>query len=193
MTRSRRLLGPMVALCLLGGCSQVGAFAARDEGGHATYPVPIERAAELIAPVEEPPMVFGDGPITFRLSEESATRLVWSVSQQDVEALRYTAVLEPAPGGTIVDLSLVGIASKELGNVEERLTKLPSVRRVYLIAMQEAIAAELERRPFRMDRLYPAMVDATFEVPDIWGDSHREAAVRRDRENMKKAYREETW
>jgi len=183
------MIGLVGALCLLGGCGQLTALVASGAGEQATYSVPLHRARSILASAEEPPLVFGDGGSEFQLREEASTRLVWTVSRDGGEVLRFTADLERVgEGETAVMLSLAGSTAGKHGNVEERLKKSESVRRLYLAAMRERITADLEGRDYDMTEIYPQLTAATvdnlrlLQPPDNRG---------RDRQNMRNAYRDE--
>ncbi len=185
----RRLAGIVAAACLLGGCGQMFALVGSGGSERTTYAVPVERARSILASAEEPPLVFGDGGSEFRLLEQAPTRLVWTVSRDGGEVLRFTANLEAAGDGrTAVSLALVGSTGGKYGNVEERLKKSETVRQLYLAAMHERIAADLEGRDYDLSEIYPQLAAATaanlhlLQPPDNRG---------RDRANMKNAYREE--
>ena len=180
------LLVPLAG-CGMGFGSIMGQQQAQSE---AVYAVAIEDARRILPMTGQPPLVFGSIPPRFHLVEQSPNRFVWAVSQNGVEMMRFTADLSPAGGGsTRVGLNLVGT-----GNVEARLEEKPSVRRLYLAAMQEQIAADLESRPFEMSAIYHEMTAATVaNIGEISGRMDRAAAEyrRRDREAIEKAYRDE--
>lgn len=187
---ARHLLA-LALLASLTGCGQgFGLIAAQQAQSEAVYPVAIGDARRILAMTGQPPFVFGSRPPRFRLVEQSPTRFVWAISQNGAEMMRFTADLSAAGGGsTRVALNLVGS-----GNVEARLAEKPSVRRLYLAAMQEQIGADLESRPFQMSAIYPEMTAATIANIGEISDQMDRAAVeyrRRDREAIEKAYRDE--
>ena len=192
MTVAVRLALGVVLLASLAGCGQgFGSIMGQQQAqSEAVYPVAIEDARRILAMTGQPPMVFGDTPPSFRLVEQTPTRFVWAVSANGTEMMRFTADLSQAGGGsTRVGLNLVGT-----GNVETRLAAKPRVRRLYLAAMQEQIAADLESRPFAMSAISGEIAAATIEnIGEISGQMDRAAAEyrRRDREAIEKAYRDE--
>ena len=118
-----------IAGMLVASCGMMAAATVAGAGREGTYEVSVDRARQVLAAAEAPPMVFGDGPVQFELEKEEPTRLVWSVNKGTTEVMRYTADLAPAgPDGTKVTLSLRGSAAGKLGNVEERLAKSESIR-----------------------------------------------------------------
>ena len=175
-----RLVAPIAVLAALSACSSTPgrAEAARE----ADYPVPIEAAQRMLAAAERPPMVFGDGPVDFRLVKQESGRLVWSVSRGSSEIMRYTAELEPAGEGA----TKVTLAMRGSGNVEARLAKSESIRTLYLVAMRERITADLEGRPYDMSNIVPAMTAATAANLDLFRPPPDHS-----RQNMKQAYRDE--
>jgi hypothetical protein len=84
--------------------------------------------------------------------------VLWIARWNGEEIFRYVAHLtEEGGGATRVSLELKGVRGGGAGDVAKRLSETPTTRNLYLIAMNERIASALERRPFRMWRLYPAM------------------------------------
>jgi hypothetical protein len=195
MNFAARYFVGLAMLVPLAGCGQgFGSVVAQRAQSEATYAVPVEDARRILATTGQPPFVFGTRPPRFALVEQSPTRLVWAVSQNGAEVMRFAADLSPAGTGTRVGLNLTGATSGRLGNVEERFAEKPSIRRLYLAAMQEQIAADLESRPFDMSAIYSEMTAATLaNIGSISDQMDRAAAEyrRRDRENIEKAYREE--
>lgn len=174
-----------VAALLAASCGTMTATTAADAGREAAYDVPLDEARQVLAAAEQPPMVFGDGPVSFTLEDEEPTRFVWSVSKSGREVMRYTADLSPgADGGTTIRLALRG--SDGNGHVEDRLAKSETIRTLYLVAMQERIAADLEGREYDMWKVYPAMTRAAIDNLDMF-----EPPKDRSREVMKQAYRDE--
>ena len=184
------------ALFALPGCgTRIAALVDQQLAEPAVYPMPPGAVRGTLARTQLPPLVFGDTMPALRVETDGGSRVVWIVMRQRAEIMRFVATLSLAgDGGTRIDLALAGATTGRFGNVEQRLAANPTVRVMYLVAMREQIAAELERRPFDMTKVYPALAAATqanmgaiLDRFDNSGDEFR----RRDREAIEKAYRDE--
>ena len=138
----------------------VGAYS-RDTNG--VYPVPLDRARQILSKTDLPP-VFGsntpDIEILNRPSEVS-----WIVRDHGSEFMRFVAKLSDAgEGRTRVGLELRGVKSGPAGNVEQRFAENPSLKNVYVVAMEERIASAMEGRSLDMTKVYPALTMAAIAL-----------------------------
>ena len=159
------------------------------------YDVPIDEARRVLASTGLPPLVFGSEVPTLEVQTQSPSQVVWILRRHGAELMRYVADLEAAgEGSTRVTLSIAGPTSGRFGNVDQRLAENNTLRSLYLTAMEERVASALERRPFEVASLYPAMAAATAaNIGSITArmDRAAEANRRESRENIEKAYRDE--
>ena len=190
----KRLLLSLAPLALLAACAQVSASEPERDPG-TVYTMPRAQVQAVLMQTDLPPLVFGDHPPRMQAQVLDDSHIAFILRKDGAELMRYIVTLGPAENdGTRVVVDLVGVESGRFGNVQERLTSNPTVKRLYLLAMREEIAADLERRPFDVGKLYPAMAAATAaNIPTIMEQFDRaaEADHRRSRENIEKAYRDE--
>ncbi len=184
-------MGTAAAAALLvcaAGCSMM---AATGSGGTAVHEVQhggtISDTRRALAKIGLPPVVFGHDRPDLRLLASTGSHLSWSVEQEGVSLMRYSADLAPGSGGgTQVSLSLIGATPV----VEQRLADSPSIRNLYLAAMQEQVASTLERRNYDMGRITGAITTATFaNIGSIAASMDRaeESSLRADRLHTGKA------
>ena len=162
--------------------------------GNAVYRVPIGQARQDLAKAGLPPQVFGSQPLdtTVRAGD---SEIVWIVRRKNEELFRYTAQLtsEEKGAATRVQLKLEG-AKGRTEDYAKNLADNPKIRDLYLVAMQERISSTLERRPFEMSRIHPAMAAAAVaNMGNIQksADAAAAASAELERSNMQKAYRNE--
>ena len=128
-------------------------LAACTEDRGAVYPVALDRARPMLAKTALPP-VFGSNALDVRVQTHVPTEVVWVASQNGRELMRYIAkVSDEPPGKTRVKLDL----QPAKGDIEKRFAENPSVKKLYLVAMQERIGSTLEGRAMDMSKLYPAL------------------------------------
>ena len=173
----------------------VAAVAVLQPAQDDVYRVPVEEARQQLAQTGRPPFVFGSSPPDVDAQAPTPSTVVWVVSQEGAEIMRYVAELSSeGEEATRVSLRLTGVTAGRFGNVEQRLAQNPTIRNLYIVAMREQIASTLERRPYELSRIYPATVAArTANMAQIVQNMERaaEEGQRRDRENIEKAYRDE--
>jgi hypothetical protein len=190
----KRLLLTLAPLALLAACGQLSASEPEHDPG-AVYAVPMAQVQAALMRTDLPPLVFGDHPPRMQAQVLDDTHIAFPLTKSGAEVMRYIVTLEPAENdGTRVSVDLTGPESGRFGNVRERLAGNPSVRHLYLVAMREQIASDLERRPYDASKLYAATVAATSaNIPMIMEQFDRAAEEdhRRARENIDKAYRDE--
>jgi hypothetical protein len=186
--------GPMIGIALL-GLAPLALIASRAQTQSGTYAVPIAEARKVLEDTGLPPLVFGSDEPEVAVRAEGPSRIVWILHEDGAEMMRYVASLSPAgDASTRIELDLVGATQGRFGKTGERLAQNESIRHLYLVAMEEQIAAALERRPFDRTTILPATAAAAAaNIGRISQDMDRiaEADQRRERENIERAYREE--
>jgi len=109
--------------------------------------------------------------------------------------MRFSAVLTAdGDAATRVHVDIKGATSGPFGNVDARLSESSSIRTVYQQAMEERVAAALEKRPYDILKVMPAVTAAAFaNIGAISGqmDAAAEEFRKRDQENIERAYAEE--
>jgi hypothetical protein len=186
--------GPLIGIALLGlAPPALVAGCAQSQG--SVYAVPIGEARQVLARTGLPPLVFGSNEPEVAVRAEGPSRIVWILHRDGAEMMRYVALLSPdGEASTRVSLDLVGATEGPFGKTGERLAQNESIRRLYLVAMEEQVASALERRPFDRSKILPATMAATAaNIGRVSADIDRiaEADQRRERENIERAYREE--
>lgn len=159
------------------------------------YQQPMSEARRILIATEPPALVFGSLPSLSSGRAEGASDVVWIVRQGSVEVFRFIATLhDEGDSATRVQVRIQGVTSGRFGNVEQRLAEHSTIRKLYLAAMEEQVAAALERRPFEVSRVYPALGVATAaNMPAIVAQFDRAAEQhkRKVRANIERAYRNE--
>jgi hypothetical protein len=154
------------------------------------YRVPMAQARQDLKKAELPP-VFGSQALDLQVRDVGTSQVVWIVRRSGGEELfRYFADLKAeGDGATRVKVKLEGS-----GNYAQKLAEKPQIKNMYLVAMEERVAATLERRPLEMARIFPAMSAAAVSNMGnlrASADQAAEASNREARQNMEKAYRNE--
>jgi hypothetical protein len=143
----RTILFALLPAMLLAACTD----------DRAVFAVKIERARQILSKTSLPP-VFGSNAPGVEIQSYKPTEVTWIVSNNGSEMMRYTATLsEAGEGRTRVGLTLKGYKGGAAGDVEKRFVENPSIRNLYLVAMEERIASTLERRDLDMSKVYPAL------------------------------------
>jgi hypothetical protein len=148
LTVRRTILFALLPAILVAACSE-------DRG--AVYPVTADRAQQILLKTGLPP-VFGSNPVSVETRVYKPTEVIWIVSNDGSELMRYIATLsEAGEGRTRVGLELKGAKGGPAGDVEKRLAENPSAKNLYLVAMKERIASAIEARSLDMMKVYPAL------------------------------------
>jgi histidyl-tRNA synthetase len=162
-------------------------LATTPNGAGALYRVPIAQARQSLAKAEMPP-VFGSQELNVQV-RNSDSQVVWVVSRKaEGEIFRYIAELKAEGEATRVKVKL------ETVNYAKQMADHAQIRDMYIVAMEERVAATLERRPFDMARIHPAlsaaMVSNLSNVQASIDEVHA-AEQKRSRNTIEKAYRDE--
>ncbi len=177
----------VVGLCTLAaGCWQ-------DSG--RVYQASMAETHRLLRAASLPPVVFGTDTPDFSVDARDPAKVVWIVKKKNNEMLRMVAELTPVDANTTrVRVLAVGATEGPFGNVADKLVKNPTVANLYVVGMEEQVAATLEGRGFQITRIYPAITAAG--VANL-GTLHQvgqraiAAGRKRDSDNIAKAYANE--
>jgi hypothetical protein len=143
----RTILFALLPAILLAACSD----------GGAVYPVKVERARQILSKTGVAP-IFGSNATGVDIQTYKPTEVTWIVSSNGSELMRYVATLsEAGEGRTRIGLTLKGYKGGPTGDVEKRFVDNPSIRNLYLVAMEERIASALQGRALDMSKVYPAL------------------------------------
>ena len=150
---TRTILFALLPAILVAACSQ---------DRRAVYPVPPDRARQILSKTDLPP-VFGSHAVDVEVQANKPSEVTWIVRRKGHEIMRYIATLSVAgEGRTGVGLELKGAKGGPSGDVEQRFAENSSIKNLYLVAMEERIASAIEGRPLDMTRIYPALGAAAF-------------------------------
>ena len=143
----RSILFALLLAILVAACS---------EERSAVVPMPLDRARKILSKTELPPVFGSNAPGVEMLNRP--TEITWIVRNDGSEFMRYIATLSDAgEGRTRIVLELKGAKAGRAGNVEQRFAENPSIRNLYLVAMEERIASAIEGRSLDMTKIYPAL------------------------------------
>lgn len=163
-----------------------------DQG--ARYKLPIAEAHQILVATGLPPQVFGSEEPEYQVLD-GGSDVIWVVKRDGGELFRYVAHLADDGGGaTRVKVELIGAKSGPGGDVAKRLADNPKIRDMYVVAVTERVASALEKRPFELGRVYPAMTAATMANMgkiQASADDAAAASEKEARDNIEKAYRDE--
>ncbi|MCC6778182.1 MAG: hypothetical protein IT537_16350 [Hyphomicrobiales bacterium] len=144
----RTILFVLLPTILVAACSQ--------EPG-AVYPVPLDRARQILSKTDLPP-VFGSHAPSVEIQASKQSEVTWIVRNNGSEIMRYVAKLsEAGKDRTRVALELKGARGGPAGNIEQRFAENSSIKNLYLVAMEERIASAIEGRSLDMSKIYPAL------------------------------------
>jgi hypothetical protein len=185
--RRLALFALAAAACgVLTGCTR--------EQGRVYQKSPVE-AHRILAGTGIPPDVFGTEEPKFSTDSADPTKVIWIVRSDGVEILRFAAIIAPASNAAArVRVTVEAPTKGPLGDIAKRLDANPTIKNMYLTAMEERVASALEGRPFQLAAVYPAMMKAVFanlgrlqsSVDAVHAESQKRA-----RDNIDKAYAEE--
>ena len=161
----------------------------------STFDMSINDVKKSFATLDLPPAVFGSQRLDLVVESNEPTKVTWSVRNKGVEMMRYVAELAPVTAtSTRVTVGLAGPSSGPNQHIGKNLEQNPTVKHLYIVAMEEQIAATLEHRMVNYSALYPAIAAAT--AANIGGisanfDRAGEDFRKADRDNVAKAYANE--
>ena len=115
----------------------------------STFEVSISDAKKALAKMDPPPAVFGSGHHDFNFESPEPTKIVWTIKESGSAVMRFTADLAAVTDhSTRIKVSVSGPADGPNQQVGKRLEQYPTVRHLYIVAMEEQIAASIENRSF---------------------------------------------
>lgn len=170
------------------------AAACTQESG-TVYQLPIAEARSILVKTGFPPLVFGSQTPDWQVSGGANSDVVWIARRGGAEIFRYIASLKAeGQSATRVSVELKGTTTGPAGNTAQKLADNPAIKNLYVVAITERIASALERRPFEMAKIYPALAAASIaNMGSIRAsaDQAAEASNRLGSDNIKRAYRNE--
>jgi hypothetical protein len=115
---------------------------------------PTAEVRNLLKGLDLPPHVFGSEPKTFKVLTPSPETMVWSITANVDEEVRYVVTLA-AEGAraTRVKVDFMRANGAPFGPVTANVLQRRTVRNIYTVAMKEQIAAALERRDFEASKI----------------------------------------
>ena len=115
---------------------------------------PVAEVRNLLKEVGLPPHVFGSVEKTFKVLTPSPERMVWSITENVDEEIRYVVTLTAeGANATRAMVDFTRPNGAPIGPVTANALQRRTVRNVYINAMNEHIAASLERREFQMYKI----------------------------------------
>jgi len=149
----RNIIAAFGLVLILSGCGD--AFRGQ------SFDVPVSEAKEILKRTEVPYDVLGSPDLRSKVIEKSPTTLVWKVTLDGSEFMQFTAEVTPNnPKSTRVVVSLNGPSGGKYAAMEKTLNDNVTVKNLYLAAMEEEVAAALEKRDFDMMKLTPHIMAA---------------------------------
>jgi len=180
----RHLLLPLIFGCVVALGGSFGAWEWPWISGRV-YDVPLEEAHRALEKTGLPPMVLGTEPHDFEVEGGDPSKVVWIVKKNGNERLRFVAELSAvSESSTRVRADVAGPTAGPFGNVSQRLADHKTVAHLYVVALEEQVAAALEHRAFRMEALQAAMMAAFVDnISDLQrsADGAAAASQKRDR------------
>jgi hypothetical protein len=143
---------------------------------------PTAEVRSTLAGLDLPPHVFGDVPKKVKVLTPSPEMMVWSISENESEEVRYVVTLAAeGASATRVKVYFTGPTEGPLGNVAARIAQNRAIRNMYVIAMKEQIAAALEQRDFQTAKIMLPTAIAVLVTITIssWLDSPGNSLPRR--------------
>ena len=107
-----------------------------------------------LAGLDLPPHVFGSVPKKVKVLTPSPGTMVWSITENESEEMRYVVTLTAqGAGATRVKVDVTGRTGTPIADVASYSVRTRAVRNIYVIAMKEQIAAALEQRDFQTAKI----------------------------------------
>lgn len=171
----------------------LAAVALRGGPSERAYPVPIAEARAMLLAADVPTGIFGSatGEMETDVMPVESSDVRWTVTYDGKPMLRYTARLAAVdPARTKVTVELAAADPKLAKRMEENA----SIIELYRVTMEEKVSSVLERRPFDLSAAYPALgsaIAANIDTIGAGAAAAGEAAQKRDRDNIARAYADE--
>jgi len=117
---------------------------------------PIGDVRSILQVVGLPPHVFGSVPKKVKVLNPSQGTMVWSISEDEREDMRYVVTLvSEGPSATRVTVDVTGRPGTPIADKGSLAIRFRAVRNIYITAMKEQIASALERRDFQTYKIVP--------------------------------------
>jgi hypothetical protein len=159
------------------------------------FDVPVSEAHRILQKTGLPPQVLGSQDHKFEVQATDPARIVWIVKEDGKDAMRFIADLSSAgEKSTRVHVDVAGPAAGPMSYVAARLTERRTIKNLYVMAMEEQVAAALQQREFSITAVIPAMMVAMLaNMGDLNEMQERDsqATRKRYRDNLAKAYADE--
>jgi hypothetical protein len=127
-----------------------------------SFDIPASEAKKILLQTEVPYDVLGNSNLRANVIEKGPTTLVWKVMLDDSEFMQFTAEVTPNNHtSTQVVISVNGPTAGKYAGLEKALNDNITVKNLYLAAMQEEVAAALEKRDFDILKISPQLMAAT--------------------------------
>ena len=156
-----------------------------------TYPVSVDEARRTLQTTEFPTLLFGAARVESDVVTAGPSDMVWTISQDGDPVLRFRGKLTAkGAAASRIHVQVEGANPRAVQMLKER----PAMGRLQVAAMEEQIAADLEKRPFDLTKTYSAMGAALIaERPRMLEEARAMAATAEesDRDNMERAYANE--
>jgi hypothetical protein len=125
------------------------------------FDLPASEAKQILLQTEVPYDVLGSPDLRAYAVAEGRDTVVWRVLLQDAEYMRFAATITSSnPASTHVVVSVSGPPSGRYAAMGQALNENASVKNLYLAAMQEEVAAALEKRDFNIIKVSPQLLAA---------------------------------
>jgi hypothetical protein len=159
------------------------------------FAVPVSEAHRILQQTGLPPQVLGSHEHKFEVQAEDLARIVWIVKEDGKDAMRFIADLSSAgEKSTRVHVDVAGPASGPMTYVAARLAKSRTIKNLYVMAMEEQVAAALKQREFSITAVIPATIVAMVANMGALNEMQErdiQATRNRYRDNLAKAYADE--
>lgn len=149
----------------------LAACGSRPPDGVLVYPIEPDAMRVLLKDVDFPYWAYGQAgaQADAEVRTNADGEIVWTLEEFDgADIIRYTAAVAPEASGSRITIGIEGPAKGKYKMVGPKLDANPTIKRLYLLAMQEEIAAKIENRQVRSDKIMPAMMAAVFANPGIF-------------------------
>lgn len=149
--------------------------------GGTVYQVPVEEARRILVATKFPPYLFGNMTPDWYINGAVNSEVVLIARKDGKEVVRYVASLKQESQGSTRVSGELKETSAPAGKTEKKPTDNPALKNLYLVAINERIASALERRPFDMGRVRPALTAAAIGNMGAIRASADEAAAASER------------
>ncbi len=130
-----------------------------------TFDIRASEAKQILTQTEVPYDGLGSSELRSYVVEKSPTELEWKVTLDGAKYLQFPAVLSSIdPKSTHVSVSVQRATSGRYPKMGQALNDNITIKNLSLAAMEEEIAAALEKRDFNMMKITPQVLSATGQI-----------------------------